>query len=107
MNEHSIIVVNDIQKRIYTLRGVQVMLDKELADLYGVETRVLNQAVKRNGERFPDEFMFQLTEEDISSLKSQMTLLTEEHLRSQNVIPTKKHLANVKMLENLKKVQLV
>jgi hypothetical protein len=60
MNEHSIIVVNDIQKRIYTLRGVQVMLDKDIAELYHVETKVLNQAVKRNIERFPEPFRFQL-----------------------------------------------
>ncbi len=60
MNEHSIIVVNDIQKRIYTLRGVQVMLDKDIAELYHVETKVLNQAVKRNIESFPEPFRFQL-----------------------------------------------
>ncbi|CAK0749840.1 hypothetical protein CCP3SC5AM1_1610005 [Gammaproteobacteria bacterium] len=53
MSDSSIIIANDIQKRIYALRGVQVMLDEELAELYGVETKVLNQAVKRNIERFP------------------------------------------------------
>jgi phage regulator Rha-like protein len=61
----------DIENRIYTLRGVQVMLDEDLADLYGVQTKVLNQAVKRNGERFPAEFMFQLTKDEMRILRSQ------------------------------------
>ena len=47
-----------IQSKIYEIRGQQVMLDRDLADLYGVETKVLNQSVKRNIERFPDDFMF-------------------------------------------------
>jgi hypothetical protein len=50
-----------IEKRIYTIRGQQVMLDSDLAMLYGVETRVLNQAVKRNRDRFPEFFCFQLS----------------------------------------------
>ncbi len=50
-----------IQKKIYELRGQRVMLDFDLAELYAVETRALNQAVKRNAERFPERFMFQLT----------------------------------------------
>ena len=49
-----------IQKKIYEIRGQRVMLDFDLAELYGVETRVLNQAVKRNIDRFPEDFMFQL-----------------------------------------------
>lgn len=63
--------IGDIQKRIYTVRNVQVMLDADLSLLYDVETRVLNQAVKRNIERFPSEFMFQLTKEDMENLRSQ------------------------------------
>ncbi|MCR4916615.1 MAG: ORF6N domain-containing protein, partial [Prevotella sp.] len=50
-----------IKQKIYEIRGQRVMLDFDLAGLYGVETRVLNQAVKRNNERFPDDFMFRLT----------------------------------------------
>ena len=50
-----------IQSKIYEVRGQRVMLDFDLAGMYGVETRVLNQAVKRNIERFPEDFMFQLT----------------------------------------------
>lgn len=60
-----------IESLIHVIRGQQVMLDSDLARLYGVETRVLNQAVKRNNERFPEDFMFQLTEEDSQNLKSQ------------------------------------
>ena len=57
-----------IEERIFTLRGQQVMIDKDLALLYGVETRRINEQVKRNIERFPDDFMFQLTPEEYSSL---------------------------------------
>lgn len=60
-----------IENLIHVIRGQQVMIDSDLARLYGVETRVLNQAVKRNIERFPEDFMFQLTEEDSQNLKSQ------------------------------------
>ena len=67
-----LIKIDDIQKRIYTVRKVQVMLDEDLAVLYGVKTKVLNQAVKRNQERFPPEFMFQLTKEDMENLRSQI-----------------------------------
>ncbi|MDR2941891.1 MAG: ORF6N domain-containing protein [Treponema sp.] len=60
-----------IKNMIYEVRGHQVMLDSDLARIYQVETRVLNQAVKRNIDRFPPEFMFQLTEEELKNLKSQ------------------------------------
>ena len=62
---------NEIQRRIYSIRGVQVMLDRDLAQLYQVETKVLNQAVKRNMKRFPDYYMFRLTEEEWNNWKSQ------------------------------------
>lgn len=58
-----------IRSKIHTIRGQQVMLDADLAVLYEVETKVLNLAVKRNGKRFPPEFMFQLTEEEWKSLR--------------------------------------
>lgn len=61
----------DIQPMIRVIRGQQVMLDNDLATLYGVETRALNQAVKRNINRFPDDFMFQLTKEELDNLMSQ------------------------------------
>ena len=61
-----------IKNLIYTVRGFKVMLDSDLAMLYEVETRALNQAVKRNIERFPNHFMFQLTNEEYANLKSQI-----------------------------------
>ena len=60
-----------IQNKIYELRGRRVMLDFDLAEMYGVETKILNQSVKRNIERFPDDFMFQLTNQEFTILKSQ------------------------------------
>lgn len=63
--------VADIEPMIHTIRGRQVMLDSDLAELYGVETKVFNQAVKRNERRFPDRFRFRLTDEEYSALRSQ------------------------------------
>ena len=60
-----------VDDKIFIIRGLQVMLDRDLAQLYGVETRALNQAVKRNIDRFPLDFMFQLTKEEFENLKSQ------------------------------------
>ena len=60
-----------VLNKIYFIRNHKVMLDKDLAELYGVETRVLNQAIKRNLERFPDDFMFQLSQEEFNNLISQ------------------------------------
>jgi hypothetical protein len=64
-----------IERRIYRIRGQKVMLDRDLAELYGVATGVLNQAVKRNVERFPPDFMCQLTAEEADSLRSQSVIL--------------------------------
>ena len=61
-----------IQSKIYEIRGQKVMLDRDLAELYQVETRVLNQAVKRNIDRFPEDFMFQLTKEEFDQLKTNL-----------------------------------
>ena len=69
-----IISVESITSRIYFIRGFKVMLDKDLAELYGVETRVLKQAVKRNNERFPEDFMFSLTNQDVRNLTSQIVI---------------------------------
>jgi hypothetical protein len=68
-----------IEKRILVVRGRQVMLDEDLADLYGVETRVLVQQVKRNGKRFPADFMFQLSADEFSDLKSQSVISSDQH----------------------------
>ena len=61
-----------IQSKIYEIRGQKVMLDRDLAEMYGVLTKVLNQAVKRNPDRFPEDFMFQLTNEETQNWKSQI-----------------------------------
>jgi hypothetical protein len=61
-----------INRHIYVIRKQNVMLDQDLAALYGVETKVLNQAVSRNQERFPEDFMFRLTQEEFEHLKSQI-----------------------------------
>lgn len=68
----SIIPDETIEARIYFIRGKKDMLDRELAALYGVQTKVLNQAVKRNAERFPDDFMFQLNKQETLNWKSQI-----------------------------------
>jgi phage regulator Rha-like protein len=79
----SLVPVERIEKAILSIRGEKVMLDSDLAELYGVETKVLNQAVKRNAARFPADFMFQLTQEehdDLVRLRSQIvTLKRGEH----------------------------
>jgi phage regulator Rha-like protein len=81
----SIIPLNNIRALIHTIRGEQVMLDSDLAEIYGVETKVFNQAVKRNIERFPKAFRFQLTEEEYDSLKTRLeSSSSDEGLRSQN-----------------------
>lgn len=67
----SLVAAERIERAILVFRGHKVLLDSDLADLYGVETRVLNQAVKRNAARFPDDFMFQLSREEWAILKSQ------------------------------------
>ncbi len=78
-------IIQSIQNRIYEIRGERVMLDFDLASLYEVEARVLNQAVKRNIKRFPDDFMFQLNEMEVESLRSQIDALRQT-MSSQNVM---------------------
>lgn len=65
-------IIKSIESRIYVIRGERVMLDFDLASLYEVETRVLNQAVKRNIMRFPEDFMFQLTKQEFENLRFQI-----------------------------------
>ena len=85
MSENNLMAIDGIQNRIYTIRGVQVMLDMDLAQFYGTETKLLNRAVKRNSERFPEEFMFQLTEYEYEGIRSQLlTLKDSDNLRFQN-----------------------
>jgi len=80
-NQDSIIITEEgIKEKIYFLRGLRVMLDKDLAELYGVKATRLREQVKRNSDRFPDKFMFQLSESEV------------ELMVSQNAIPSKQHL---------------
>ncbi len=73
--ESSLVVPDElVMNKIYVIRNQKVMLDKDLADLYQVETRILNQQVQRNLKRFPDDFMFQLTESEFKSLISQFVI---------------------------------
>lgn len=75
----TIVENREIQNMIYTFRGRQVMIDRDLAYLYNVETKVLNQAVKRNLNRFPEYFRFQLTEEEYENLRSQFVTSSEDN----------------------------
>jgi hypothetical protein len=67
-----ILPVEIIERKIYLIRGLKVMLDRDLAELYQVQTKVLNQAVRRNLDRFPADFMFQLNEEELENWRSQI-----------------------------------
>lgn len=86
--DQSIVAVSElIENKIFFIRGKKVMSDKDLAGLYGVETKVFNQAIKRNMERFPEEFMFQLNKREVEiwqslSLRSQLvTLKRGQHIK--------------------------
>ncbi len=65
-------IIEPIERKIYTIRGIKVMLDSDLAALYGVPTKVFNQSIKRNQKRFPADFMFRLTQEEWTVLRSQI-----------------------------------
>lgn len=101
-------VGDEVQRRIYTIRGVQVMLDRDLAYFYGIETKRINEAVKRNPNRFPKDFMLQLTQEETDASRSQnVTLVTGSELdscddfsrsRSQNATLNKQRGHNIKYL---------
>ena len=88
----TMIPIEIIENKIFMIRGQKVMLDSDLAQLYDVETKKLNQAVKRNIERFPEDFMFQLTKEEFENLRFQFgtAKYEDENLRSQFVTANKK-----------------
>jgi len=86
--KHEIIPATQIAQSIYLLRGQKVMFDFDLAALYGVETRVLNQAVKRNAARFPDDFMFRLSAEEVSCLRSQPVILDRQDIDKKKLTQT-------------------
>ncbi|HEX9928389.1 MAG TPA: ORF6N domain-containing protein [Pyrinomonadaceae bacterium] len=74
--EQRLIVFEEIENKIYQIRDLKVMLDTDLAEIYGVEARVLNQAVKRNISRFPSDFMFQLSADEFEELRSSSQFVT-------------------------------
>lgn len=78
-------IIQSIQNRIYEIRGERIMLDRDLAALYQIETRVFNQAVKRNIKRFPKDFMFQLTKQEWNNLRDEIEML-EKCMSSQFVM---------------------
>lgn len=82
-----IATVEQIESRILIIRAQKVMLDEDLAALYEVEVKVLNQAVKRNLDRFPDDFMFQLTEEETLLLRSQIVTLKSGRGQHRKYLP--------------------
>jgi ORF6N domain len=71
--------VENVEDKIYMIRGQRVMIDSDLAEVYQVETKRLNEQVKRNLSRFPEDFMFQLTEEEVANLKSQFATSKSQH----------------------------
>lgn len=88
----------EIENKIYTLRGVQVMLDRDLADLYKVETRTINQAVKRNIDRFPGDFRFQLSSEELEYLLAKNSNLANNPSSRSHFVILKKRGKNIKYL---------
>ena len=80
MSNTNLISIEKIEKTIYLIRGEKVMLDRDLAELYQVQTKALNQAVRRNFDRFPADFMFQLSEKEVAELnRSQFVTGSEKH----------------------------
>jgi hypothetical protein len=92
MDQDSSISVEVVATKILLVRGKKVMLDKDLAQLYGTPSKVLNQAVKRNLTRFPGDFMFQLTKEEVESLRSQFVTLNEQVENEQDRTKRGRHL---------------
>jgi hypothetical protein len=80
-----IVKQNNIESQIFIIRGLQVMLDRDLSLLYEIPTKALNQAVKRNLERFPEKFMFQMTAHECEYWKSQIVTSNPDKWRSQFV----------------------
>lgn len=93
-------IIKNLQNRIYELREQRVILDMDVAQLYEVDTKVLNQSVKRNIDRFPDDFMFQITEKELESIQAQVKelLFDQPYSRSQIVTLNTTRGFNIKYL---------
>ena len=99
------ITAKTIESKILTIRNQQVMIDRDLAELYGTETKVLNQAVKRNIERFPEDFMFQLSDEEFLVLRSQIVTSKTETRGGRQYLPYAFTEQGVAMLSSVLKSQ--
>jgi hypothetical protein len=102
-NTPLVLSTDKIKSKIHTIRGMQIMLDKDLAELYNVETRALNQAVKRNAERFPENFMFQLNENECQCLISQFVISKNLHRGGRRLLPYAFTESGVAMLSGILK----
>ena len=102
-DRNELIRFNDIKSRIFTIRGIQVMLDSDLAELYGAETKRLNEQVKRNLERFPDEFSFILTRSEYDSLRSHFATIETGKGKHKKYLPRVFSEYGVMMLSNVLK----
>lgn len=98
-----------ILNKIYIIRSTKVMVDRDLAELYGVETRALNQAVRRNEKRFPEDFMFQMTIEEMKAWKSQIVISNTEKmgLRKSPLVFTEQGVAMLSSVLNSERAILV
>ena len=88
-----LVATEQITEKIYLLRGTKVMLDRDLASLYRVETKYLKQSVRRNMNRFPDDFMFELSKEEFEDLKSQISKSDKRNLRYSPMVFTEQGVA--------------
>ena len=106
MSGSELIKNEEIQNRIYTIRDVQVMLDKDLAIFYGVKPIRLREQVKRNIKRFPSDFMFQLTQEEANLMVSQNAIPSKQHLGGKKWFAfSKLDIGAVEMLTRLKEMK--
>lgn len=102
-----IIPVQIIENKIYIIRGLKVMIDSDLASLYDVDTKVLNQAVKRNLDRFPDDFMFQVSDDEWKNLRSQIVTLNEVTRKYKPYVFTEQGVAMLSGILNSKRAVAV
>ena len=105
--KQSVVPDEIVMSKIYLIRNQKVMLDKDLAELYGVETRTLKQQVKRNIERFPSDFMFQLTKDEYKNLRSQIVISSWGGLRYMPIAFTEQGVAMLSSVLNSKQAILV
>ena len=92
--------IKEIEEKIFTFRGIQVMIDKDLADVYGVKTKALNQAVKRNIERFPERYRFQLSDKELDELVTKCDrLMTLKHSSSNPFVFTEQGVLQLQMAD--------